>query len=56
MIKKRYVTDTGPQPTSMIKKRYVTDMGTNLPFRCLDVREAPRGHVATPSIINESPD
>ena len=37
MIKKRYVTDTGPQPTSMIKKRYVTDTGPNRPFRCLDL-------------------
>ena len=36
MIKKRYVTDTGPQLTSMIKKRDVTNTGPNRPFRCLD--------------------
>ena len=36
MIKKRDVTNTGPQPTYMIKKRYVTNTGPNRPFRCLD--------------------
>ena len=36
MIKKRDVTNTGPQPTSMIKKRDVTNTGPNRPFRCLD--------------------
>ena len=39
MIKKRDIINTGPQLTSMIKKRDVTNTGPNWPYRCLDLKQ-----------------